>query len=283
MDGAGEEGNRVVFDRKDVHWFCMKRIGLEYFMFFNHGLGKQNNVIPYNVGLAKSPDGIHFGTVRDFVLSPSPGRWDGTLVEAHSILRVGDKWRMYYCGNNMLMLESWKCGFAESTNLIDWKKHPEPILHAGPEEWNEHYCADPYVIKFGGKYLMYFQGSSYKKRSEKYDGLVWNTGLAESDDGTSFSKLERPIIEGGGVSGVIPAGDRLIAAVNWDRDCNTSLMESYDGYNWKEVAKFLIKTSHHTEPILIDHDLYVYYTYVPNKYPNPPMTVGRLLINKDYV
>lgn len=49
------------------------------------------------------------------------------------------------------------------------------------------FAKDPHVVKFGGRYLLYYSIPPYKDRSNPIKG--WGIGIAESSDLTSWKKI----------------------------------------------------------------------------------------------
>lgn len=62
-----------------------------------------------------------------------------------------------------------------------------PIINVGEVGWDSVDVLNPSVIKFNGQYYNYYSG---------YDGEVWRTGLAISENGESWTKIENnPILD----------------------------------------------------------------------------------------
>jgi sucrose-6-phosphate hydrolase SacC (GH32 family) len=72
--------------------------------------------------------------------------------------------------------------------------HPVPVLWLGaPDTWESMAVYAPYVIKRGGRYLMYYVGNG------RTGGWMWSCiGLATSTDGVHWTKFEgNPLLLGG--------------------------------------------------------------------------------------
>ncbi len=65
---------------------------------------------------------------------------------------------------------------------------PDPVLEPGEEgEWDAVDLLNPSVVRFGGSYVNLYSG---------FDGEVWRTGVARSEDGAVWEKLAaNPVIE----------------------------------------------------------------------------------------
>ncbi len=116
------------------------------------------------------------------LLSPDPRTWEGSYIAANgsamSWTHGVDYW--YHAGPR----ERPRIGFAR-----DWKKESRPVLEPGPYmSWDEYGVADPYVIREGDFYYMYFLGQDRAWRQR--------IGVARSRDGIQWEKLKtNPILE----------------------------------------------------------------------------------------
>ena len=85
-----------------------------------------------------------------------------------------------------------RIGLARSANGHQWQKNGAPVLDVGPRgSWDERVVADPYVIRAGAGYYMFYLGQDRARRQR--------LGVAMSDDGVTWWKLRsNPILELGG-------------------------------------------------------------------------------------
>jgi predicted GH43/DUF377 family glycosyl hydrolase len=138
----------------------------------------------WHTGLATSPDGIRW-TKHGRVLSPEAGTWEGDYIAANGAVEVvdGEFYYWYQAG------EPPRIGLARSPDAKRWRKLPEPVLDVGPRgAWDERGVADPYVIRIGGKFYLYFLGQDRAGRQR--------LGVAESRDGIRWWKLRsNPVLE----------------------------------------------------------------------------------------
>jgi predicted GH43/DUF377 family glycosyl hydrolase len=143
----------------------------------------------WHTALATSTDGIQWRKER-VVLSPDPATWEGAYIAANgSALRVGSQfWYWYVGGPNPRP----HLGLARSNDARTWTKEPQPVLAPGPYgSWDEYGVADPYVIRVGESFYMYYLGQDRARRQR--------LGLARSIDGVRWDKLRtNPIMELGG-------------------------------------------------------------------------------------
>jgi predicted GH43/DUF377 family glycosyl hydrolase len=116
------------------------------------------------------------------VLSPDSGTWEGSYIAANGSALEIDRavWYWYVAGPR----EKPSIGLAR-----DWKKQPQPVLEPGPYmSWDEKGVADPYVIRIGPAFYMYFLGQDRAARQR--------IGVARSNDGIHWQKLtSNPVLE----------------------------------------------------------------------------------------
>ena len=132
-------------------------------------------------------------------------------------------------------------GLARSRDGKNFQKESAPVLQPGPyRSWDERGVADPYVIRRGKFYYLYYTGLDRAQRQQ--------LGLARSRDGVQWEKnaanpiLElgpEPIEEGGlGEPSVFSAGGAywmLYTGRAWDEQRRILLARSEDGVAWKRV------------------------------------------------
>jgi predicted GH43/DUF377 family glycosyl hydrolase len=124
----------------------------------------------WRTALAKSSDGVHW-TKGEYVLSPDPKTWEGSYIAANGadayIDGKGFHWYVAGPPNHT------QIGLAESRL---------PVLSPGPRgSFDEAAVADPYVIRIGDYWYMYYLGQDRARRQQ--------IGLARSRDGVVWEKL----------------------------------------------------------------------------------------------
>jgi predicted GH43/DUF377 family glycosyl hydrolase len=153
--------------------------GDAYYNFFSGYDGKT-----WHTGLAVSGDGVVWRK-EGKILSPDGGAWEGSAIAANGSAVADDSGILYYyqAGNPV------EIGLARSRNGHQWQRNPAPVLPVGPyESWDERGVADPYVIRSGRSFYMFYLGMDRAGRQR--------LGVAMSDDGVSWYKLRsNPILE----------------------------------------------------------------------------------------
>ena len=141
----------------------------------------------WHTGLAVSVDGIGWHK-EGKILSPTPGTWESDAIAANGSVIAAESGLLYYyqAGDPV------RIGLALSVNGHQWSKHGAPVLDAGPRgSWDERGVADPYVIRIGRAYYMFYLGADRARRQR--------LGVATSNDGITWYKLRsNPVLGLGG-------------------------------------------------------------------------------------
>jgi predicted GH43/DUF377 family glycosyl hydrolase len=176
------------WDAVDVLNPSVIRQGDAYYNFFSGFDGKT-----WHTGLAVSPDGIAWSKEGN-ILSPEPGTWEGSAIAANGSAiapQSGEESGIlyYYQAGEGDRVE---IGLARSRNGHQWQRNGPPVLAVGPfGSWDERGVADPYVIRAGQNYYMFYLGQDRARRQR--------IGVAMSRDGVAWDKLRsNPILELGG-------------------------------------------------------------------------------------
>ncbi|MGH9558975.1 MAG: hypothetical protein ACRD30_07010 [Bryobacteraceae bacterium] len=139
----------------------------------------------WHTALATSSDGVHWED-RGVVLSPSG--WEGNYIAANgSALAQGDEILYWYQAGDPPRI-----ALARSKDGAHWNKNPAPVMNVGPRgSFDELGVADPYAIRKGGRYYLFYTGMDRARRQR--------LGIAQSSDGEHWEKLRsNPILELGG-------------------------------------------------------------------------------------
>ena len=108
---------------------------------------------------------------------PVVGDWDGKEVRKAAVIRDGAEYKMWFDGVNLL--SEAQVGLATSTDGISWNKNPaNPVLTGAVGAWDETGEHAPFVLKEGGIYKMWYEGSNGNVRQLGYatsaNGIDWN-------------------------------------------------------------------------------------------------------------
>ncbi len=230
-------GRRGEFDAVDaLNPSVVWRKGI-YFNFYSGYDGRR-----WRTGLATSADGVHWRK-HGPVLAPDPSGWEGDYIAANgSALLVGEEFLYWYQAGSPPQI-----GLARSSDGKVWRKHPQPVLRLGPRgAWDERGVADPYVIRVGRLFYMYYLGEDRARRQR--------LGVAVSEDGVRWLKHRRnPILELGAAGSFdenglgepavwISHGWYWMLYTGRDRqECRRlGMARSRDGVGWQKVSEHAV-------------------------------------------
>ncbi len=140
----------------------------------------------WRTGLAVAAGGNRWEK-RGMILEPDRTTWEGSYIAANgSALPVkGQTFYWYVAGPR----ERPRIGLARSADLRSWSKERQPVLEPGPyASWDETGVADPYVIRAGNTFYLFYLGQDR--------GMRQRIGVARSEDGLKWEKLRgNPVLE----------------------------------------------------------------------------------------
>jgi predicted GH43/DUF377 family glycosyl hydrolase len=127
---------------------------------------------------------------KGIILSPDPQTWEGSYIAANGAALFLEKrfWYWYVAGAR----ERPGIGLARSSDAQSWTREKRAVLDPGPYgSWDEYGVADPYVIRIGEYFYLYYLGQDRARRQR--------LGVARSTDGIGWKKLRtNPLLELGG-------------------------------------------------------------------------------------
>ena len=87
---------------------------------------------------------------------------------------------MFYCGSDRFSDYPAHAGYATSTDLIHWHKHPQPVFSRGPEHsWDEGAIWFTTVEKIRDKYYLWYEGYGGGEAREKEYGSYLQGGKSQ--------------------------------------------------------------------------------------------------------
>ena len=111
----------------------------------------------------------------------------GSYIAANgsALSYAGQVWYWYETG----MKDRLRISLARSADARTWRAEAAPVLDLGPVgSWDERAVADPYVIRIGQYFYMYYLGQDRAVRQR--------IGVARSSDGIRWEKLRaNPVVE----------------------------------------------------------------------------------------
>ncbi len=198
----------------------------------------------WRTGMATSADGF-FWRKHGTVLQPDAQSWEGDYIAGNGAAwSDGNRlWYWYVAGpRGFPRIGLWRMDEGRGTLRSQPRREPWPVLQTGPyQSWDERGVADPYVIRIGGYFYMFYLGQDRARRQR--------LGVARSADGVRWDKVRaNPILELGGAGAFDENG--LGEPAVWDyggfywmlytgRDIGENrrlgLARSADGVRWKKL------------------------------------------------
>ena len=145
---------------------------------------------PANIGLAYTED----EALQNWVRLPSPilrwqdgANWEKAGLYKGCMLEHGGRFYLFY---NAKDSENWlwheQIGVAVSEDMLHWERvQSSPVIANTPDGWDSAFCADPFIVKDGDEWIMFYYG---------YDGHHAQEGLAHSVDLLHWEKEPNPIL-----------------------------------------------------------------------------------------
>jgi predicted GH43/DUF377 family glycosyl hydrolase len=223
--------------------------GKLYRMWFVGGTKTSDRSVPYGyierIGLATSVDGLAWRIANDsrpvFDLGPE-GSFDAKGIAHPYVLRVGDKYMMWYAGISgeaakdlglgpaHVRIE--RIGLATSSDGIHWRRENDgkPVMDIGPHGAIDSLQATGmHVLKINDKFVMWYGTASPHKIgiATSPDGVHWTKG----NDGKPVAGLQGEHHLG---PSVYYDGDRylMLYQTRFGGGWNCFAAVSNDGVNW---------------------------------------------------
>ena len=197
----------------------------------------------WHTAAASSADGLAW-TKLGRVLSPEAS--EGSYIAANgTAIAAGDEILYWYEAGYPLRI-----ALARSRDGKNWTRQGKPVVPLGPRgSFDERAVADPYVIRAGGNFYMFYLGQDRARRQ--------SLGIARSKDGVSWEKLRtNPILEPGGPGtfdenglgepAVWTSGGQwwmLYTGRDNKEQRRLGLAHSADGVRWERVPNFVVSGS----------------------------------------
>ncbi|HMF32055.1 MAG TPA: hypothetical protein VKK79_11600, partial [Candidatus Lokiarchaeia archaeon] len=144
-------------------------INNEYYLFY---IGVDHKFSTYKIGLASSPDGLHWTRMNKGkpILVPTKSE---VHVAYPSLIFENNIWYMFYQWRDRKGPAGVKLAtHAEGTAWDKWKKAQIPILSRGsPGSFDEKYIEGQQILKVGSDYILLYHA---------FNGVHWTEGLAYS-------------------------------------------------------------------------------------------------------
>jgi hypothetical protein len=120
----------------------------------------------YLLKYAESKNGIDWERPNRVVI---PYKHENEAIGRPSVVHEDGIYKMWYCYRDISnyrsdKLNSYKIGYAESVDNIDWIRKDEQVgLELSPEGWDSEMLAYPYVVFYKGKKHLFYNGNGFGK------------------------------------------------------------------------------------------------------------------------
>lgn len=112
----------------------------------------------YHIKYAESVDGINW--TREGVVAIDYANEKEYAISRPSVIYEGGIWKMWFSYRS----ESYRIGYAESVNAIDWKRMDHLVgMDVSLEGWDSEMIEYPFVFDHKGKRYMLYNGNGYGK------------------------------------------------------------------------------------------------------------------------
>jgi sucrose-6-phosphate hydrolase SacC (GH32 family) len=187
-----------IFDKKWTEdMFVMKYEGI-YYMY-----AEGKNDVAHTL---TSANGIDWKEQGDLIILTEKGDTIPGPYGTPSVLIENGRWYLFYERNDEAI---W---LATSSDRRTWKNvRDEPVLKKGPGEYDSGALAANQVIKYKGKYYMYYHGSSNAGWATPGAASIWTSNVAASSDLLHWVKYPaNPIVAGDHSSPIlVPEGSKF--------------------------------------------------------------------------
>ena len=207
---------------------------------------------------AVSDDAVHWRELGA-ILSPDPHTWEGSYIAANgAVARNGSELLYWYVAGPKDLP---RLGLARSKSGGTWVKEAKPVLDPGPYmSWDECGVADPYVVRIGPYFYLYYLGQDRARPTRQ------RIGVARSRDGIGWEKLRsNPLLEIGEPGAFDEAGLgepavwsyggfywMLYTGRDFQENRRLGLARSTDGVHWTKQAPVIAGSSAWDSKVICD-------------------------------
>lgn len=171
----------------------LQKVNNKYWLVYHSYPEEGYETGPAQIGLAwcEDEDLLTWHRLLEPVFSWQDGAdWENGGLYKACLLKEQDSYYMVYNAKNA-KASGWQeqIGIAKSLDLHKWERYEHnPVITVSTDKWDSHFCADPYVVKDGERWVMYYYGFNRRHAQE---------GIALSDNFLDWVKYPEPLIANG--------------------------------------------------------------------------------------
>lgn len=197
-DDIGAAGTWIIKEDDLKGSPTLKKVNGKYWMVYHAYPGEGYEEGPAEIGLAWTEDEqlLDWKRLSQPVFSWRDGEaWEAGGLYKACIVEHEERFYMFYNAKNK---DRWvwkeQIGLAVSDDLMHWEREPSnPVIQVTPQSWKQNFVADPFVVRDGSKWVLFFYG---------YDGRHAQEGIALSQDLINWQEYDEPILKIGSANDV---------------------------------------------------------------------------------
>ncbi len=193
-DHVGAAGTWILKSTNDL-WELptLQKVDGKYWMVYHSYPEEGYEAGPAQIGLAWTEDEnlMNWHRLPNPVFSWQDGEdWENGGLYKACLIKEADTFYLFYNAKDAKP-RGWveQIGIAESRDLMNWTRHAHnPVVRVSEGSWDSQFCADPYLVRDGKQWVMYYYGFNRRHAQD---------GIAFSDDLFKWEKHPNPILENG--------------------------------------------------------------------------------------
>ncbi len=128
----------------------------------------------YDIKYASSSDGLEWKQHNKIIIAQKD---EFEAITKPTVIKLNDRYYMWYCFRGTYNFRkgdgAYKIGYAESSDLINWKRMDEDSgFKPGKDSWDSEMMAYPAAIKIKDDYYIFYNGNEFGKFGFGYAKLI---------------------------------------------------------------------------------------------------------------
>jgi len=227
----------------------------KYYIWYTRNECQKSSWLDADIWYATSDDGTSWQEQGPAVIRGDAGAWDEYSVFTTEILVAEGKYYLcYQAKRNNDPLNVVGMSWADSPDG-PWHKLAEPILTPTPDgklinpnehgdsnwgaaleigSWDSGALHDPGIIKFKGKYYLYYKGHAIGEKM--FTDSKWGVAIADKPEGPYVRHQANPVSNSGHETWVFPWKTGMAAIVDWAGPEKGTIQYSEDGINFEIIT-----------------------------------------------
>jgi hypothetical protein len=117
----------------------------------------------YNIKYAESTDGINW-IQNGVVAIDFANQYEYAIARPCVVKMAEDRYAMWYCYRGKALINSYRIGYAESSDGISWKRLDSQVgIDVSDQGWDSEMICYPFVFKHDESLFMMYNGNDYGK------------------------------------------------------------------------------------------------------------------------